>query len=138
MVDRRQAQTWRDGVKTCIDPGPAPVWQATGVPGRSLLIANVVYGEDRRMQVLAEERGPSTTQIRLTAPDGTGNLARLCRCPRHGNDVHWHWFEDMGDDVDEVRESVPAIGQNPTRDEMLSLFAERLKIQGLKWQEELG
>lgn len=135
-MDRRQAQTWRDGEKLYTDTGPIPTWQPTAIPGHYLLKATVRYG-DRDMRVEGEVRGPATTQIRLLPPEGPGNLARLCLCPRHGDDVHWHWYEDMDDGIAEARESVPTLGEAASRDAMLKHFTERLKIRELTWQEEL-
>ena len=133
-TDRRQAQTWRDGEKRCLDL--YWTWEPAGIPGLEKLAGSVEYGPGNVMRVVGRSRPPELFQLWLEPPVGDGKLARLCMCRLHGSDVHWHWYEDMPG-IAEDTSSVPRLGQNPGRDELTAHFVTRLKIVNVNTQEGL-
>lgn len=104
--------------------GAIEVKASTAVLGHTVEIAFVDRPHGNRQCILSVRRAH-------------GNLARLCRSPEHGFELHWHWFEDMRG----IAEHVEDVAEPPQSHSLSTLAAEvfvpRLNIERLTIEEGL-
>lgn len=99
--------------------------------GRKGRICFEVHGHSLELMLLEKPHG--SRQVILRVERASGNLARLCCCPAHGGQVHWHWKEDVAERTEEL-EVDAAVAQS-----VVTLFtqvaAPRLRITGVAVEE---